>query len=208
MRASVPLFRELGAPLFDPVGYLFVATSEEGRERLLAAGRAAARARRARRGRGSAPRCAACGRATCSLRSSAARTASQSRQRSRASSSVARPSVGWRCANAPTPASLPHDVLVVAAAPPRRSSCPTCPCGRSAVSSSTSGRWRRLARRSADGGRGGERLPLPPPRRDAPARDARARAALGLRRGRRRRDRRGQAPPPRAPVSSRRRTRP
>ena len=36
VRASVPLFRELGAPLFDPVGYLFVATSDEGSERLLA----------------------------------------------------------------------------------------------------------------------------------------------------------------------------
>jgi sarcosine oxidase subunit beta len=36
VRASVPLFRELGAPLFDPVGYLFVATSDEGSARLLA----------------------------------------------------------------------------------------------------------------------------------------------------------------------------
>jgi glycine/D-amino acid oxidase-like deaminating enzyme len=35
VRASLPLFRELGAPLFDPVGYLFVATTEEGCERLL-----------------------------------------------------------------------------------------------------------------------------------------------------------------------------
>jgi len=34
-RASVPLFRELGSPLFDPVGYLFVATTEEGRVRLI-----------------------------------------------------------------------------------------------------------------------------------------------------------------------------
>ena len=34
-RASVPLFRELGSPLFDAVGYLFVATTEEGRVRLL-----------------------------------------------------------------------------------------------------------------------------------------------------------------------------
>jgi glycine/D-amino acid oxidase-like deaminating enzyme len=30
VRASLPLFRELGAPLFDPVGYLFVATTEAG----------------------------------------------------------------------------------------------------------------------------------------------------------------------------------
>lgn len=35
VRASVPLFRELGAPLFEPVGYLFLATTEEGRDRLL-----------------------------------------------------------------------------------------------------------------------------------------------------------------------------
>jgi sarcosine oxidase subunit beta len=35
VRESLPLFRELGAPLFDPVGYLFVATTEEGRRRLL-----------------------------------------------------------------------------------------------------------------------------------------------------------------------------
>ena len=37
VRASVPLFRELGAPLFEPVGYLFLATSDEG----ATAGRAA-----------------------------------------------------------------------------------------------------------------------------------------------------------------------
>jgi sarcosine oxidase subunit beta len=35
VRESLPLFRELGPPLFDPVGYLFLATSEEGRDRLL-----------------------------------------------------------------------------------------------------------------------------------------------------------------------------
>lgn len=29
-RASLPLFRELGPPLFDPVGYLFLATTEAG----------------------------------------------------------------------------------------------------------------------------------------------------------------------------------
>jgi len=34
VRASLPLLGELGAPLFDPVGYLFVATTEEGRARL------------------------------------------------------------------------------------------------------------------------------------------------------------------------------
>ena len=34
VRASLPLLRELGAPLFDPVGYLFLATTEEGRARL------------------------------------------------------------------------------------------------------------------------------------------------------------------------------
>jgi sarcosine oxidase subunit beta len=33
---SAKLFRELGAPLFDPVGYMFVAGSEEGGDRLLA----------------------------------------------------------------------------------------------------------------------------------------------------------------------------
>jgi sarcosine oxidase, subunit beta len=33
-QASAPLFRELGSPLFDPVGYLFVATSKEGWKRL------------------------------------------------------------------------------------------------------------------------------------------------------------------------------
>jgi sarcosine oxidase subunit beta len=35
VRESLPLFRELGAPFFEPVGYLFVATTEEGRDRLL-----------------------------------------------------------------------------------------------------------------------------------------------------------------------------
>jgi sarcosine oxidase, subunit beta len=30
VQASLPLFRELGPPLFDPVGYLFVATTEPG----------------------------------------------------------------------------------------------------------------------------------------------------------------------------------
>jgi glycine/D-amino acid oxidase-like deaminating enzyme len=35
VRESLPLFRELGPPLFEPVGYLFFATTEEGRERLL-----------------------------------------------------------------------------------------------------------------------------------------------------------------------------
>jgi sarcosine oxidase subunit beta len=34
VRQSLPLFRELGAPLFDPVGYLFLATTEEGLARL------------------------------------------------------------------------------------------------------------------------------------------------------------------------------
>lgn len=34
VRESLPLFRELGAPLFEPVGYLFLATTEEGLERL------------------------------------------------------------------------------------------------------------------------------------------------------------------------------
>ena len=33
-QASAPLFRELGSPLFDPVGYLFLATSAEGWMRL------------------------------------------------------------------------------------------------------------------------------------------------------------------------------
>jgi sarcosine oxidase subunit beta len=33
---SAKLFRELGTPLFDAVGYMFLATSEQGRERLLA----------------------------------------------------------------------------------------------------------------------------------------------------------------------------
>jgi sarcosine oxidase subunit beta len=35
VRKSVPLFRELGAPLFEAVGYLFLATTEEGGARLL-----------------------------------------------------------------------------------------------------------------------------------------------------------------------------
>jgi glycine/D-amino acid oxidase-like deaminating enzyme len=35
VRESLPLFRELGAPNFEPVGYLFLATTEEGRARLL-----------------------------------------------------------------------------------------------------------------------------------------------------------------------------
>jgi sarcosine oxidase subunit beta len=34
VRESLPLFRELGTPLFDPVGYLFLATTEEGHARL------------------------------------------------------------------------------------------------------------------------------------------------------------------------------
>ena len=34
VRAGLPLFRELGTPLFDPVGYFFTATTEEGWERL------------------------------------------------------------------------------------------------------------------------------------------------------------------------------
>jgi sarcosine oxidase subunit beta len=34
VRESLPLFRELGAPLFDPVGYLFAATTEDGWRRL------------------------------------------------------------------------------------------------------------------------------------------------------------------------------
>lgn len=36
VRESLPLFRELGAPFFEPVGYLFIATTEEGGDRLLA----------------------------------------------------------------------------------------------------------------------------------------------------------------------------
>jgi sarcosine oxidase subunit beta len=35
VRESLPLFRELGPPFFEPVGYLFLATTEEGRSRLL-----------------------------------------------------------------------------------------------------------------------------------------------------------------------------
>jgi len=35
VRESLPLFRELGAPFFEPVGYLFLATTAEGRGRLL-----------------------------------------------------------------------------------------------------------------------------------------------------------------------------
>jgi sarcosine oxidase subunit beta len=35
VRESLPLFRELGAPLFEAVGYLFLATTDEGRDRLL-----------------------------------------------------------------------------------------------------------------------------------------------------------------------------
>ena len=35
VRESLSLFRELGAPLFDAVGYLFLATTDEGRARLL-----------------------------------------------------------------------------------------------------------------------------------------------------------------------------
>ncbi len=34
VRESLPLFRELGSPLFEPVGYLFLATTEEGLARL------------------------------------------------------------------------------------------------------------------------------------------------------------------------------
>src|SRR5262245_30647129 len=33
---SAKLFRELGTPLFEPVGYMFLATSEEGWDRLRA----------------------------------------------------------------------------------------------------------------------------------------------------------------------------
>jgi sarcosine oxidase, subunit beta len=36
VRASLPLFRELAAPLFDPVGYLFIATSDHGWDELRA----------------------------------------------------------------------------------------------------------------------------------------------------------------------------
>ena len=89
------------------------------------------------------PRCAACGRTTCSRRSSAARTASQSRRRSRASSSAAQPSVGWRSASAPTPASCHTTCSWSRPAPPRRSSFPTSRFGRCAVSSWT---WGRLMR--------------------------------------------------------------
>jgi sarcosine oxidase subunit beta len=35
VRESLPVFRELGASFFDPVGYLFVATTDEGAARLL-----------------------------------------------------------------------------------------------------------------------------------------------------------------------------
>jgi len=34
VRASLPLFRELGAPLFEPVGYLYLATTDKGWGRL------------------------------------------------------------------------------------------------------------------------------------------------------------------------------
>ena len=85
------------------------------------------------------PRCAACGRTTCWRRSSAARTASQSRQRSRASSSAARPSVGWRSASAPMPASSTTTCWSSPRGPLRRSSFPTSRFGRCAASSSTSG---------------------------------------------------------------------
>ena len=78
-QASVRLFRELGAPLFEQVGYLFLATSEEG----LASWRRGASCRllSACRSRASTHRsCPASAWTTSSARRSAVRTESQIRQ--------------------------------------------------------------------------------------------------------------------------------
>ena len=189
-RASMPLFRELGAPLFDPVGYLFVATSEEGLGPARGARRAAARARRARRGR----RRAAGARPACRRRPRRGRLPRgrrrRARRRSRASSSAARPSSAWRCAKHTTRATSPHDVLVVAQRAASAEVAPELPV-------------RPLCRQLVDVGPV-DGLPADLPMvveeetgfhfrrrgRHASARHARARAALGPGRGRGRGDRR------------------
>ena len=78
-QASVRLFRELGAPLFEQVGYLFLATSEAGlaeleeRRAIQVVARRAGRAGRRRR------TSTGCASTTCSARRSAARTGSPTR---------------------------------------------------------------------------------------------------------------------------------
>ena len=126
-----PALQELGEPLFEQVGYLFLATTEDWGSR---SSRSAAARRSACRSSASTPLASrACGPTTCSGRRSAARTASPILPASRASSSGARRRWGRGARADGRARRLPRDVLVVAcgAHSPEAAAAPSCRSGRS-----------------------------------------------------------------------------
>ena len=180
-QASVRLFQELGSPLFEQVGYLFLATTDVGFAEL-----EERRSVQASFGVPVEPVDPAyvdgLRSTTCSARASAARTGSPTRRASPASSSGGRPVLRSTCASGRTPSPWTRRRLSSRAArAPRASPRRACRVARAAARASARrrGAGGPAARRPADDDRGG-RFPFPTRRRGrAAARDARAGAALG-----------------------------
>ena len=202
-QASIGFFRELGAPFFHQVGYLFLATTEDGLARLRAraelqrglgvpvedvdAAEVARPAHRRRARRGDLPR----GRRR------------RARPRPRASSSAAPPSAGWRCASTPTRARSTATCSSSRAAGGRAELLsPSCRSVRSCASSSTSARSTACRRRCRWSSRRRRRSTSAGATRACASRMREPTRALVERRGRRRGARRGRARASRAPLSA------
>ena len=208
-RESIAFFAELGPPFFDQVGYLFLATSE--RASPSSRGAASSRPGSASRSSRSTPRSSPGSRPeTCSgrlLRPGRGRRPGRGHARARP------PLAGARSRGREQTAAEAlldaADTLVIAcgawsAALGERVGLelPVRPLCRQLLATTP---LPGLPAGAADGGRERERLPLPPPRRAARARDGRRDAALrasssrrrlGLRRPARRGSRAASRPPP------------
>ena len=142
-QASAPFFRELGSPLFDPVGYLFLATSDEGLEASCASAPPsssswASQSRRwTRRGSRACARTTSIGAVAC-WEDGVAEPAAVTRELVRRAVEL-----GVDVREQTDARRLDGDVLVIACgAALARSSMPSSRSGRSADSSSTSARSR------------------------------------------------------------------
>ena len=168
-QASIRFFEELGPPLFDQVGYLFLATTEEGLAELEERRELQAELGVPVEQRRPVVRRRACAPTTCSARSSAARTASPTRPRSRVSSSGARRKLGVERARghatrATLDARRARDRVRALVGRARRDARRRAAGPAALPPAARDRRAAEPARRPADGARGRERLPLPPAR--------------------------------------------
>ena len=205
---SIRFFEELGPPFFDQVGYLFLATTEAGLAELRGAARAPARrsafpveTRRRRRASAACAPTTSLGAVAC-WSDGCADPAAVTRELVRRAVELGvelrehtdalgarRRRARDRLRRRGLPRSRPH------------AAASSCRCGRSAVSSSDGAA--ATCPRPADDRRGGDGLPLPPPRATGScSRWATPRPRWGFDEARRRARVRGPARAARAPLSA------